>query len=76
MPHVFKIKCYRNEIMSGRAKVGDTVYLKSRPDVPMTVSDLPVWNRAAGHEPLVITKWMHPSGTIHQEKFQAVELSL
>lgn len=32
MPHIFKIDCYRDVISNGKAKKGDTVYLKSRPD--------------------------------------------
>lgn len=47
MPHVFQIKCYRKHLAAGKAEVGDTVYLKSRPDVPMTVVSLPYWNQTA-----------------------------
>lgn len=47
MPHVFKVQCYLKHIVAGKAAIGDTVYLKSRPDMPMTVTALPHWNRTA-----------------------------
>jgi hypothetical protein len=47
MPHLFKVECYRTAIIRRRASPGDTVYLKSRPDVPMTVTAIPFWNSAA-----------------------------
>jgi hypothetical protein len=76
MPHIFKVQCYRQHRQLQKAKLGDTVYLKSRPDIPMTVSKLPHWNSAAGHEPSATVTWIHSDGSVHEHTFNAVELSL
>lgn len=76
MPHIFKVQCYRSHRQLKKAKLGETVYLKSRPDLPMTVKDLPAWNSTAGHEPRVTATWIHSDGTVQEHTFLAVELSL
>lgn len=77
MPHGFHVQCYLPVVNRDKAKIGDTVYLKSRPDIPMTVSELPHCNRTAGHDPKVRTTWIHDGdGTVRTHLFNAVELSL
>lgn len=76
MPHIFKVDCYQKAIENSRAKIGDTVYLKSRTDIPMTVKSMPICNWAAGHKPKVVATWLHIDGTILEHTFDAFELSL
>ena len=74
MPHIFKVKCYRDMVQNGRARIGDVVYLKARPDVPMSVCVLPPSYSTSGH--IVKVRWMKPDGTIEMGEFFSNELSM
>lgn len=76
MPHLFKVECYRHHVEMDRAKVGDVVYLKARPDVPMSVCVRPTYNRAADRMPAIKCRWLKPDGTPEVAEFFAQELSL
>lgn len=76
MPHLFKVACYLDHIRRGKATAGDTVYLKSRPDVPMTVAAAPRYHSAANQVGMVKVSYLGPDlRPIHAE-FLAEELSL
>lgn len=76
MPHEFKVKCYMDVAWNGRAKVGDVVYLKARPDIPMSVCVVPHVNTAADKIGTVKVRWMTPNLTVEIGEFFADELSL
>jgi uncharacterized protein YodC (DUF2158 family) len=50
-------------------QVGDTVYLKSNPELIMTVVEI-------GEEGQIICKWITKNGLIQQQSFPAVALVL
>lgn len=76
MPHIFKVMCYDKQIRESKAKVGDTVFLKSRTDLPMTVSDLPRCNTAAGHNRQAGVVYINADGLVITQVFDAVLLTL
>lgn len=77
MPHTFKVNCYAKHHRAGEARVGDVVYLKSRPDVPMTVSFAdPHNNYSAGHTPTIKVLYLGPDMHPIRAEFKAAELSL
>ena len=76
MPHEFKVKCYRDVVWNSKAKRGDVVFLKSRPDSPMSVCVVPRTNHAANTMDQVKTQWMRPDGAMETGEFFAEQLSL
>lgn len=77
MPHLFKVECYQKHHERGKAQVGDVVYLKSRPDVPMTVMFAdPHSNYRAGHTPSIKVRYLGPDLVPIVAEFKAKELSL
>lgn len=80
MPHIpatFKVKCYEAYHLSGNAKIGDVVYLKSRPDIPMHVVNAdPHCNRTAGHKATIKVRWLDDGQEVRVGEFKAEELSL
>lgn len=77
MPHKFVVQCYEAHHLKGKAAVGDVVYLKSRPDLPMHVvfAD-PHCNRTAGHKATVKVRYLGPDMQPITAEFKAEELSL
>ena len=77
MPHKFVIQCYEVHHLKGKASIGDVVYLKSRPDVPMHVvyAD-PCCNRTAGKKAIVEVRYLGPDLLPIRAEFKAEELSL
>ena len=76
MPHIFKVMCYDKQIRDSKAKVGDTVYLKSRTDLPMTVHNLPRCNTAAGHARQAGVVYINTDGRVIEQIFDAILLTL
>ncbi|MFT3973309.1 MAG: hypothetical protein QM699_07630 [Amaricoccus sp.] len=76
MPHLFKVACYLEHIRRDRAAAGDTVYLKSRPDVPMTVTRATRYNSAANQVSMVSVSYLGPDLQLIRAEFHAEELSL
>lgn len=76
MPHIFKVECYRRHVEMDKAKIGDVVYLKARPDVPMSVCARPTYNSASGTMGHIKCRWLKPDGTPEMAEFIAQELSL
>lgn len=77
MPHKFVVQCYEKHHLLRRAKIGDVVYLKSRPDLPMHViyAD-PHCNRASGRTPDIKVRYLGPDMQPITAEFKAAELSL
>ena len=72
----FVVKPYAELHRAGKAQVGDTVHLISRPDVAMTVSNLPPCNYTAGHRAEVLCVWLDPrTCELRRGQFFADELS-
>jgi hypothetical protein len=72
----FVVKPYDATHKDEKAKVGDTVYLRCRPDMPMTVSELPICNYAANHRAHVVTVWLDPlTNEMRRGTYFANELS-
>jgi hypothetical protein len=76
MPHMFIVECYEKRHIAKKAEVGDVVYLKSRPDVPMhVVYTDPNCNWAAGHKPMIKVRYLGPDMQPITAEFKAQELS-
>lgn len=78
MPHVWKEQCYAALDRQGKACTGDTVYLKSDPSRPMTVSAKDRYNWTADHRegrgPDVTLSWIE-DGEMRGAVLPAIALS-
>lgn len=76
MPMIFKVECCDALARKGKLKIGDTVYFKSRPDIPMTISEDVHYNSAAGHAPDVEVTWISHDHEVKTHRFDAILLTL
>lgn len=77
MPHKFVIQCYESHHLKNRARIGDVVFLKSRPDIPMHVVHAdPHCNRTSGHKATIKVRYLGPDLHPILAEFKAEELSL